>query len=122
MLEFQFIVFVAIGASVGGFVNGIAGFGTGLFALGWWLLVLPPMTSVLLVVVLSLLSGLQGVVAVRQNFDRQRLIRFLIPAFLGLPLGFMFLENIDAQILKVLVGVLLLLLEYFLFLGRIFPG
>ena len=34
MFEFQFIAFVAIGASVGGFVNGIAGFGTGLFALG----------------------------------------------------------------------------------------
>ena len=113
MLEFQFIVFVAIGASVGGFVNGIAGFGTGLFALGWWLLVLPPMTSVLLVVILSLLSGLQGVVAIRQNFDRPRLIRFLIPAFLGLPLGFMFLENIDAQLLKVLVGVLLLLFGIF---------
>ena len=47
MFELQFIAFVAIGASVGGFVNGIAGFGTGLFALGWRLLVLTPMTSVL---------------------------------------------------------------------------
>jgi len=33
MFELQFIVFVAIGASIGGFVNGISGFGTRLFAL-----------------------------------------------------------------------------------------
>ena len=88
MFELQFIVFVAIGASIGGFVNGIAGFGTGLFALSWWPLVLPPMTSVLLVVALSLVSGLQGVVAIKQNLNWPRLLRFLIPAFLGLPLGF----------------------------------
>ena len=36
------IIFISIGAAFGGLVNGLAGFGTGLFALGWWLVVLPP--------------------------------------------------------------------------------
>lgn len=113
MFELQFIAFVAIGAFFGGFVNGISGFGTGLFALGWWLLVLPPKTSVLLVVALSLVSGLQGVVTIKQHLNWPRLIRFLAPAFLGLPLGFLFLESINVQFLKVLVGVLLLLFGVF---------
>lgn len=122
MFELQFIVFVAIGASIGGFVNGIAGFGTGLFALSWWLLVLPPMTSVLLVVALSLVSGLQGVVAIKQNLNWLRLLRFLIPAFLGLPLGFLFLESINVQFLKVLVGVLLLFFGAFFAFRSNFPS
>tara|TARA_B100000963_G_scaffold296202_1_gene267322 strand:+ start:122 stop:403 length:282 start_codon:yes stop_codon:yes gene_type:complete len=88
MFELQFILFVAIGASIDGFVNGTAGFGTGLFALSWWLLVLPPMTSVVLVVALSLVSRLQSVVAIKQNLNWLRLFRFLVPAFLGLPMGF----------------------------------
>ena len=121
MFELQFIAFVAIGASVGGFVNGIAGFGTGLFALGWWLLVLPPVTSVLLVVALSLVSGLQGVVAIKQNLNWPRLFRFLVPAFLGLPLGFLFLESINVQFLMVLVGVLLLFFGMFFAFGSNFP-
>ena len=121
MFELQFIAFVAIGASVGGFENGIAGFGTGLFALGWWLLVLPPKASVLLVVALSLVSGLQGVVAIKQNLNWPRLIRFLAPAFVGLPLGFLFLESINAQFLKVLVGTLLLFFGVFFAFRPNFP-
>src|SRR5699024_8893634 len=38
----EFLFFVIAGAAAGGFVNGLAGFGTSLFALGWWLQVMPP--------------------------------------------------------------------------------
>ena len=82
---------------------------------------LPPKTSVLLVVALSLLSGLQGVIAVKQNLNWPRLIRFLIPAFLGLPFGFLLLENVNEQFLKVLVGVLLLLFGVFFIIKPNFP-
>ena len=61
------IVVISIGAAFGGLVNGLAGFGTGLFALGWWLVVLPPKSAVALVVVLSLVSGVQGVFAVSMH-------------------------------------------------------
>ena len=63
------IIFISIGAAFGGLVNGLAGFGTGLFALGWWLVVLPPTSAVALVVVLSLVSGVQGVIAVRHALN-----------------------------------------------------
>ena len=35
------IMMVSIGAFAGGLVNGLAGFGTGLFAFGWWLAAMP---------------------------------------------------------------------------------
>ena len=81
------IIFISIGAGFGGLVNGLAGFGTGLFALGWWLVVLPPTSAVALVVVLSLVSGVQGVFAVRHALNWPRVARFVIPALLGLPFG-----------------------------------
>ena len=111
------IIFISIGAAFGGLVNGLAGFGTGLFALGWWLHVLPPTSAVALVVILSLVSGAQGVFAVRQALNWPRLARFVIPALLGLPLGFAMLAHLNASTLKLLVGVMLALFGGF-FIAR----
>ena len=40
------IMLIIAGAFAGGFANGLAGFGTGLFALGWWLAAMPPLDAV----------------------------------------------------------------------------
>ena len=61
------------GAAAGGFVNGLAGFGAALFALGFWLLVLPPVEAVALAASLSVLSRLQGVWVVRHGIAYRRL-------------------------------------------------
>ncbi len=44
------------GALAGGFVSGLAGFGTALMALGIWLYVLPPALAVPLVLICSVIS------------------------------------------------------------------
>lgn len=44
---------IFLGAVAGGFVTGLAGFGTGLAALSIWLIVLPPTTASTLVLVCS---------------------------------------------------------------------
>ena len=45
-----------LGALAGGFVSGLAGFGTALMALGIWLYVLPPALAVPLVLVCSVIA------------------------------------------------------------------
>ena len=60
---------IAAGALAGGFANGLAGFGTGLFALGWWLAAMPPIDAVVTVVIISLIGGLQGLYAVRKAIE-----------------------------------------------------
>lgn len=65
--------FIIIGAFTGGFVNGLAGLGTGLFALGWWLAVKPLMDAVIIVVIMSLVGGAQGIYAVRKAIDMTNL-------------------------------------------------
>lgn len=101
---------IALGGLIGGFVNGLAGFGTALFALGIWLNVLPPEQAVALSVVVSATTGLQGLWIVRREIraQRRRLLRFLLPALLGLPAGFYALGLIRPDGLKLLIAAFLL--------------
>lgn len=48
MIEF-FYICLFMGAFLGGFVNGLAGFGTALFALGWFLQIMEPPAAVAVV-------------------------------------------------------------------------
>ena len=116
LMPIDTIIIIIIGATFGGLVNGLAGFGTGLFALGWWLQVLPPTLAVALVVILSFVSGVQGAFAVRQALNWLRLRRFLIPAIAGLPFGFAMLDDLNTGMLKLLVGSLLALFGGFFIL------
>ncbi|XDZ65924.1 sulfite exporter TauE/SafE family protein [Alphaproteobacteria bacterium LSUCC0684] len=108
-MSIDVIFLIIAGAFAGGFVNGLAGFGTGLFALGWWLAALPPLDAVITVVIMSLVGGLQGLYAVRHAVDLPQLARFLLPSFVGIIIGFIILDAINATILKFLVACMLIL-------------
>lgn len=105
----HFVGVLLAGALIGGFINGLAGFGTALLALGIWLQVLPAQQAIALVLVTSVLSGLQGLWIVRRDIRRHkaRLARYLLPAVAGLPLGFLMVPFIDTAILKITIAVLL---------------
>ena len=112
---------IIAGALAGGFVNGLAGFGTGLFALGWWLAALPPLDAVITVVIMSLVGGLQGLYAVRKAVDLPQLARFILPALVGLGVGYAFLDTINATILKFLVAFMLILYGGYFTFSRKLP-
>ena len=118
----EFLFFVTAGAAAGGFVNGLAGFGTSLFALGWWLQVMPPVQAVAVVLVMSVVSGVQGVVLVRRSIEWPRLARFLVPALLGIPIGLQILHRVDADFLKAVVAVFLLAYGGFFAFRRELPA
>lgn len=111
------------GAAAGGFVNGLAGFGTALLALGIWLQVLPPAQAVSMVVVMSVASGLQGVWIVRHDIliGRGRLALFLLPALVGVPLGAAALERVDAATLKLVIAGFMILYGAFFSFRRALP-
>lgn len=120
-MTFEFVLFIIAGAIFGGFINGLAGFGTSLFALGWWLQVMPPPQAVALSLVMSVSSGVQGVILVRRSIDWRRLARFLLPALIGIPIGLQLLHRIDAQLLTIVVAGFLLLYGGFFTLRRGLP-
>lgn len=106
----QFITYLLLGAVAGGFINGLSGTGTALFALGFYLAVLEPMTAVAVVALMSTLAGVQGLWIVRREIFAQpkRLLRYLIPGLLGVPIGLSLLQFIDAGVLRLVIATLLI--------------
>lgn len=119
----EFLAALLGGAFAGGVINGLAGFGTALFALGFWLQVLPAAQAVAMVVVMSVVSGLQGLWIVRGEIRRNpgRLARFLLPALLGIPVGVALLSVVSAAMLKIVIAGFMLLYGGFFLLRRSLP-
>ena len=109
-MALEVFVFLALGALAGGFINGFAGMGTALFALGFFLSVLDPKAAVALVALMSVTSGVQGLWVVRGAMAARprRLLRFLVPGVLGVPVGIALLAYVDAQTLRYAIAVMLI--------------
>ena len=106
----EMLIYLVLAGLAGGFINGLAGFGTSLFALGFLLQILPAVQAVGLVLVLSVFSGLQGLWIVRQKIfeNPKRLLRFILPAVIGIPIGVSSLSFIGAELLKIFIGLFML--------------
>ena len=120
-MSLEAVCFIAIGAVFAGFVNGLAGFGTALFSLVWWLQVLGPIDAVALALAISVITGIQGVWIVRQAIEPRRLALFLLPAFVGIPFGLNLLDRLSAEPLKLLIGCFLLAYGLYFSLSRKLP-
>ncbi|MCH8465936.1 MAG: sulfite exporter TauE/SafE family protein [Roseinatronobacter sp.] len=105
------IGFILAGAFAGGLINGLAGTGTALFALGFLMVALNPLSAVGVVVLMSVVTGLQGLwevrAALRENMARR--LRFILPGLVGVPVGVLLLRHMDATVLKLLIAALLIL-------------
>lgn len=122
-MSFDFLVLLGLGAAAGGFINGLAGFGTALFALGFWLQIMPPVQAVSVVVVMSVVTGLQGVWVVRRSIFAQpgRLARFVAPALVGVPIGVATLAVLNPTVLKITIALFLILYGGFFTLRSTLP-
>lgn len=122
-MTLEYLLFLVAGAAAGGFLNGLAGFGTALLALSFWLHIMPPVSAVSIIVVLSVVSGFQGAWVVRRAIFEQpkRLARFLIPGVLGVPIGVATLAILEPQSLKIGIGFLMVLYGGFFSLRKNLP-
>jgi uncharacterized protein len=101
-------VLLFVGALAGGFVSGLAGFGTALMALGIWLYVLPPSAAVPLVLICSVVAQSATLPSMWKSFDLTLVWPFLIGGLLGVPIGTMLVAHADPNVFKLTVGILLL--------------
>jgi uncharacterized membrane protein YfcA len=107
-----------LGALAGGFVSGLAGFGTALMALGIWLYVLPPSITVTLVLICSIVAQTSTLPAIWRHIDFRLVWPFLLGGLAGVPLGTGLVAHADPRAFKLSVGVLLLVFPTALYLNR----
>lgn len=97
---------ILIGAILGGFVNGLAGFGTGLMALPLWLQVLAPVPAAQLVSATSVAGHLFTLPMVWPAIDWRKLAPMLLAGLAGVPIGVYLLPRIDPVFFKLAIGAL----------------
>ncbi len=102
------ILLVLAGALLGGFVNGFAGFGTGITALGLWLYALPPPVAATLVVVCSAAAQLQTLPRIWHAIEVSRVAPFALPGLLAVPVGTLLLTVVEVRAFKLAIAVLLI--------------
>jgi uncharacterized protein len=109
---------VLAGAFLGGFVNGLAGFGTGLVALGVWLHAVPPAVAATLVVICSVVAQCQTIPAIWHAVDFRRIWPMLAAGILGVPIGARMLGHIDPDAFRLGIGILLVAFAATMLAGR----
>ena len=108
-MDFATYAILLAGALAGGFVSGLAGFGTALMALGIWLYILPPAVAVPLVLICSVSSQISTLPSMWKVLDFRLAGPFVLGGLLCMPIGALLVARADPQNFKLGVGVMLLI-------------
>lgn len=101
------VLLVLAGALAGGIVNGLTGFGTAITAMGLWLYALPPTVAASLAIVCATVSQLQTLPLIWHTIRWERVLPFVVPGVLGVPLGTFLLPHVDPRFFKIGIGIFL---------------
>jgi uncharacterized protein len=111
-------VLLFVGAFAGGFVSGLAGFGTALMALGIWLYVLPPSLAVPLILICSVVAQTSTLPTMWRSFDFTLVWPFIVGGLAGVPVGTMLITHADPKVFKLGIGLFLIVFPTALYFNR----
>ena len=122
-LDPVYMMIFLLGAGAGGFVTGLAGFGTALVVSAFWLHFLDPVVVAPLAAACSVVGQVSALKGTWRQLQWKAVTPFLIGAFIGLPIGVWSLDYVEPAQVKLAVGVFLagysIYSLYFLFRGNI---
>jgi uncharacterized membrane protein YfcA len=106
-MDAQHVALLLAGALAGGIVNGLTGFGTALTAIGIWIYAIPPTVAASLAIICSVVSQTQTLHLIWRAIDWRRVLFFVMPGMLGVPIGTLLLPHIDPKLFKLVIGCFL---------------
>lgn len=102
------IAWIVVGASIGGFVSGLTGFGTTLTAMPFFLMVLQPANAAMLGATLGFANQLQTLPAIWRSINWGRVLPMIAGGLVGLPVGAVMLPHVSLSAFKLFVGLVLI--------------
>ena len=109
---------VLAGALAGGVVNGLTGFGTAITALGIWVYGIPPAAAASLAIICAAVSQTQTLHLIWRSIQWPRVLCFVIPGAIGVPIGTLILPHVDPRIFKLGLGLFLVVYPAYVLLRR----
>ena len=103
------IALLLLGALLGGFTNGLTGFGTALTAVPIWIQIMPPPLAAALGAAAGITGQVQTIRYIWHAIEWRRVTTFVIPGLIGVPIGTWLLPSIDVRQFKLGVGAILVL-------------
>lgn len=98
------LIFGSLTILAAGLTSGLTGFGYGLVSVPLLILILPPQTVVPIIVILSTIINITVAWEARKHISLRRIWTLLIGGMIGTPVGAYFLKSLDANVLKVWIG------------------
>src|SRR5579864_52301 len=96
-----------ISTLIGGVTTGLAGFAMGLVVTGVWLHIMTPAQTAALIVGYGLIVQTYSIWKMRHALRWRAVMPFIVGGAIGVPIGTALLAYIDANYLRIGVGVLL---------------
>jgi len=116
-LTLDTLIFLWLGALLGGIAAGGSGFAFGLAASSIWLHSIDPLHSAILITGCGTLLHLTTIWQQREHVELSRLWPFVAGGVLGIPIGVRLLVYTDAGLLKTCLGVFLLVFRTYALLA-----
>lgn len=98
---------ILAGALVGGFVNGLTGFGTALSAMPFWLNAVPPIVAAQLAAAAGVVGQLQTLPKLWPLISWRAVAPYIVAGLAGVPFGIVLLPVVDAKSFKLGIGCIL---------------
>lgn len=105
--------------AVSSFVMGLAGFGIGLVSLAFLPWVMAPATAVVLMTIYAVVFAIVILVPLRRDLEPRRVADMIVGAIVATPLGVWVLATLPASLLNRLIGLVLVVIVAFEFLGTL---
>lgn len=97
-----------LGALLGGFANGLTGFGTALTAVPIWIHIVSPPFAAALGAAAGVAGQVQTIGMIRHAIQWRSVAPFIVPGLIGVPVGTWLVPTIEPRAFKIGVGVVLI--------------
>jgi len=116
------ILYTFLVVFLGGVIQGILGFGLGIVGIPLLLLMLPAKLAVPTLICAGTILNAYLVIVYRKHFDIKWVIPLALASFIGIPVGKFVLDVTDPNLIKLVVGVIIVIVSILSLLGKRIKG